>query len=131
MLAYFIFYGNFDIMLDSSLPLLLRIVMVGINMLSCLFIAMNLFLTADLRKTLYYSIGIILTLWYLWYTPQDIMALQYSAFVHVEYVAIDSIMLLYILIGSMRMTFLEQKTMYRGYLDPGKLSMIYLKEKHA
>lgn len=92
---------------DSTLSLQLKIIGEITNFMALGYIASNMI--GENHSILFYTVGILLLGWYLYYTPQDIVNNGYTPAEKITYVIIDISMLIY-LISSLTIAFCTSTT---------------------
>ncbi len=104
MLFIWFIFSIYLVATDNNLTPLLRMVGQGINLLSMAFLAANMVSeiqnvnTQDIGSSiLYLSVNCILLAWYIYYTPIDFKATDYTPVEKIAYCAIDIAMVLYLL----------------------------------
>jgi len=123
-LAYFLFFGFYDVISDSTLSPHLKTIGIFVDLLSVVFILMNLYMKPENLGLLYYTLGFALLGWYAYYTPQDIKATGYTEWRHTLYVVVDILMVVCILGASMFFTALEKRITKNGCEDIGDKMVI-------
>lgn len=102
------FFAIYLVAVDPTLSTYLKIVMEMVGLLCIFFISMNLFWSGN--KSIYYNIayystGIILLMWYLYYTPLDIMNQGYSLKEKIIYGFIDIVTIIYLVLSMLTLHF--------------------------
>ncbi len=118
---------------DHTVGLYLKIVMEMVNLLCICFIANNLFNLVQYKGiayyVVYYSIALVLLMWYMYYTPLDISNPGYSLQEKIIYVCVDIITIIYLIVSmfnvNLMFTLNKINTVY-GVLKTGGIKCLEL-----